>query len=364
MAFEKSLVLVGAGHTHALVLRDLRGALPDGVRLTVIDPRAQAVYSGMLPGCVAGHYTRDALDIDVAALAHSVGAEFVRGAAIAIDPDKRQVILQGGRAVNYDVASLDVGITSKMPQLPGFTDYGVPAKPLPAFVAKWEAYRDSSEPAAIAVIGGGVAGAELTMAMAHALRTSGRAYQIALIDRGSILGGVSRGAQAKIRAGLTSFDVAVHEDTSVVGIAAQGVHLADNIVLPANFVVGAAGATPHGWLADTGLDLAGGYVRVNEALQSSDPRVFAVGDCAHFAPAPLPKAGVYAVRMAPVLRQNLLAKLDGQSLQTYQPQRDFLKLITLGDQRAVAEKFGLSVSGAWAWRLKNRIDQGFMHSFE
>ncbi|MBC6442815.1 MAG: FAD-dependent oxidoreductase [Rhodobacteraceae bacterium] len=363
MASLKSLVLVGAGHTHALVLRDLRGQVPADVCLTVIDPQACAVYSGMLPGCVAGHYSRDQPNIDVAALARGTGAKFVNTAVVALDPGTRQVILKGGDTVPYDVASFDVGITCGMPQLPGFTDHGVPAKPLPAFVASWESFRDSAEPAAIAVIGGGIAGAELAMAMAYGLQARRRACRIALIDRGTIPGGVSHGAARRIRAALDGFGVAVHENTDIARITAKGVELADNILLPANFVAGAAGATPHPWLAETGLNTTGGYITVGTTLQSSDADVFAAGDCAHFAPAPLPKAGVYAVRKAPVLRRNLLSRVRGERLREFRPQSDFLKLITLGGQRAVAEKFGISASGTWAWKMKNRIDRGFMNSF-
>ena len=54
----RDLLLVGGGHTHALVLRRWAMAPQPGVRVTLIDPNAVAAYSGMLPGWVAGHYRR------------------------------------------------------------------------------------------------------------------------------------------------------------------------------------------------------------------------------------------------------------------------------------------------------------------
>uniref|UniRef100_UPI0035197BE7 hypothetical protein n=1 Tax=Nioella sp. TaxID=1912091 RepID=UPI0035197BE7 len=52
----KDIVLVGGGHTHALVLRMWAMAPLPGVRLTLVNPGPTAPYSGMLPGHVAGHY--------------------------------------------------------------------------------------------------------------------------------------------------------------------------------------------------------------------------------------------------------------------------------------------------------------------
>ena len=60
----KDLVLVGGGHTHALVLRMWAMKPLPGVRLTLISPDPTTAYSGMLPGHIAGHYPRKALEID------------------------------------------------------------------------------------------------------------------------------------------------------------------------------------------------------------------------------------------------------------------------------------------------------------
>ncbi|MBN2759427.1 MAG: selenide, water dikinase SelD, partial [Rhodobacteraceae bacterium] len=59
----------------------------------------------------------------------------------------------------------------------------------------------------------------------------------------------------------------------------------------------------------------------------------------------------------------LRARAAGAPLRRYQPQRDYLKLASLGDKRALAEKFGLRGGGAWLWRLKDDIDARFMEKF-
>jgi len=47
---------------------------------------------------------------------------------------------------------------------------------------------------------------------------------------------------------------------------------------------------------------------------------------------PRPKAGVFAVRVGPPLLENIWRYLTRCKLQTYVPQRDFLSLISLGNE--------------------------------
>ena len=110
----QDLVLIGGGHTHALALRKWGMNPLAGVRVTVINPGPTAPYSGMLPGFVAGHYGRDDLDIDLVQLARFAGARVINGKAIAIDRAAREIMVQGRPPIAYDIASLDVGITSEI----------------------------------------------------------------------------------------------------------------------------------------------------------------------------------------------------------------------------------------------------------
>jgi selenide,water dikinase len=90
--------------------------------------------------------------------------------------------------------------------------------------------------------------------------------------------------------------------------------------------------------------------------------VFAAGDVASLDP-PVAKAGVYAVREAPILARNLLAALTGAPLTPYLPQSHFLSLISLGSRRAVASWGRLNFEGPLIWRLKDHIDRKFMRRY-
>ncbi len=80
--------------------------------------------------------------------------------------------------------------------------------------------------------------------------------------------------------------------------------------------------------------------------------IFAVGDCAHLTDAPRPKAGVFAVRQAPVLFDNLRAVLSGGALRAYRPQKDYLKLISTGGKAGNRRLAWVAAAGALAVALE------------
>jgi len=357
------VVLIGGGHSHALVLHALKAAPLSDADITVINPGTTAPYSGMLPGFLAGHYQRADLDIDLSKLTRDVGARLIDDRAVGLDLETKQVLLADGENVPYDVASVDVGITSHMNALPGFAENAIPAKPLADFATRWDGFRASEGSKNVAIIGGGIAGAEIAMAMAYALRNDPSDVSVKLLDRSEILSANSPTARKTVRRELHKNGVDVCEGIDVVAVTASGVLLRDGTEIKSNFVVGAAGATPHPWVKNTGLDLLNGFIKVNPHLLSNVPRVFAVGDCAEMVFDPRPKAGVFAVRQAPVLLNNIRNALSGRELERYDPQSDYLKLVSLGGKRAFGEKGGWGFSGQLVWLLKNKIDRDFMVQF-
>lgn len=365
---SRDLVLIGGGHTHALLLRRWGMAPLAGVRLTLVNPEPMAPYTGMLPGLVAGHYAAADLQIDLVRLARFAGARLVLGRATGIDRARRLITVPGRADLAYDVASIDIGISSDLPDLPGFAAHGHAAKPLGPFAANWDAAVQrfiAGESANIAVLGGGVAGVELALAMAHRLRAVGIAPHVTVVERGTaILAGVGQRAGAALFRHLAAAGISVLVAADAVAVGVESLVLADGRRIASGFTVGAAGAVPQGWLVGTGLALDQGFIAVTPTLQSAnDPLIFAAGDCAHMADNPRPKAGVFAVRQAPVLHHNLRAALSGGVLQRYAPQRGYLKLISTGGKGVVADRSGLQAEGAWLWRWKDRIDRRFMARF-
>ena len=353
----RDIVLVGGGHTHALVLKSWGMTPLPGARLTLINPGPTAPYTGMLPGHVAGHYGRRELDIDLTRLARFAGARLILGKAEALDPVRRVISVSGRPDLPYDIASIDIGITSQLAEIEGFSEHAIAAKPLGHFAEQWRVFREcSGQP--MVLLGGGVAGVELALAMRHA---KGPSDPITVIDTENALMGVSPRARRKLLTELSAANITLRENTEVSKITKETVDLSTGATIPSGFTVGAAGARPYPWLSEIGLAHTNGFLNVNEALQSPTyPEIFAVGDCAHMLASPRPKAGVFAVRQAPILFHNLRAAAQDKPLRPFKPQRSYLKLISLGRASALAEKFALPLSGRPLWWLKDRIDRAFM----
>ncbi|WP_207462372.1 selenide, water dikinase SelD [Azospirillum sp. SYSU D00513] len=365
---ERDLVLIGGGHAHVHVLKSFGMRPVPGVRLTLVARDVETPYSGMLPGFLAGHYRYDDCHIDLRNLARFAGARVLHAEAIGIDRAERRVRLLERPSIRYDLLSLDIGSTPGSGTVPGAADFTTPVKPVDRLAEQWEQLlkrvRTAGRPLDLAVVGGGAAGVELVLAMYHRLRDGPR-QRFALVTRGELLPRFGSRVRAVFRRLLAERGIALHEGTEVVAAEAGRLLCADGSRIDFDEALWTTEASAAPWLRESGLVLdPAGFVAVDASLRSvSDPLVFAAGDVASVLPHPREKAGVFAVRQGPALTANLRRALAGEQPRPFVPQRRFLSIIAMGDQRAVAARGGLHTEGHWVWRWKDRIDRRFMRRF-
>jgi len=370
-ALQKDLVLVGGGHAHALALRMLAMNPVDGLRVTLISPSSHTPYSGMLPGLVAGHYRFEQAHIDLARLCQWAGVRFIAAEVTALDPAARRLTLAGRPALYYDALGIDIGSQPQLDDVPGARAHSVPVKPVSGLWQRWQALagrletQEENTPFRLAVVGGGAGSVELALAMAHALR--GRSIDIDLwCGASEILQGYNGRARGAAMKAMVQHGIEVHLASRVEQVDDASLVLGDGSRHLFDELFWCTGAAAAAWLADSGLATdEAGFLAVSDTLQSvDDPYVFASGDIAVQVNHPRPKAGVYAVRQAPVLAHNLRACLLGRPMKAHRPQQRFLSLVSLGGRRATADRGVFSATGAWVWRWKDRIDRKFMARFE
>lgn len=359
----KRLVLIGAGHAHAQVLKDWITRPVPGIELVVVSPTALAPYSGMVPGWLAGTYRFDEICIDFAALASAAGARLVIDELAAMEPNRRRVQLRSGTSFDYDVLSLNVGSTLSPPAPAQGGARVLSLRPLAGLRKAWDALladpgiTETDTPLQVTAVGGGAAGVEAVLAAVVRLRSlrPSRPINATLLTRGdALLPGMAPAAGRLARAALAATGVTTQLGTSYT----------DSVGCSSDLLLWATGADAHAWQRDCGLAVGPtGFIRVDERLRSiSHRQVHAVGDCAEWAE-PLPKAGVYAVRMGPALSRNLRAALGAGEAVAYRPQHRFLALLATADGSAIASWGRWSLRGRWVWRWKDRIDRGFLRRF-
>jgi selenide,water dikinase len=357
----RDLVLVGGGHAHVHVLASFGKRPMPGVQVTLVARDVRTPYSGMLPGFVAGRYSFDECHIDLAALAARAGANLVHAEAVGLDRSGRLVLLKGKSPLSYDVLSLDVGAAPDLAPIPGATEHAVPVKPIAEFGRRWLAFLEEvREPQRVVVIGGGAGGVELALAIDH----RGAAASVTIATRDEILAGHATSAQKKMRAILVRRGIHLIEKDAARRVEAGGVQLASGERPAADAVFIVTEASAPRWLAETGLTLdPNGFVAVAATLRSSDPAIFAAGDCATVLKHPRPKSGVFAVRQGPPLANNLRRVLSDDAPLPFVPQRQHLAIIGTGDGEALATRGAWSVEGRWVWRWKDRIDRKWMRRY-
>jgi len=373
----RDIVLIGGGHSHVGVLHMFAMQPLPGVRLTVICTDTDTPYSGMLPGYIAGHYSFDEVHIDLRRLASFVGARYYLDEVIGIDRASRRVLCRHRPPVPYDTLSINIGSTPQLAQVAGAGEYALPVKPIRRFNERWLALleRVCQHPGAttIALVGAGAGGVELTLAMQYRLRRElvalGRDPDELHFHLFSADPQILSTHNARVRAAfdrvLAARRVMVHRGAMVTQVSAGRLQTDSGEVLAADEIIWVTQAGGAAWLGDTGLALdEKGFVRVRDTLQTeTDPVIFAAGDCAAMIDYPLEKAGVFAVRMARPLAENLRRTLLGWSLIHYRPQQRWLALISTGDRHAIASRGRFYARGDLVWRWKDWIDRRFMRNF-
>jgi len=359
----KHLVLVGGGHAHLQVLRAFAEAPVAAARVTLVSPHPEFVYSGMLPGLVAGHYAQPDCTIALAPRARAAQAEFMAASATALDPAARQLALSDGRTLAYDALSLDTGGVMDRDAIPGAREHALFVRPIEHFARLVDDLFARGRPQHVVTVGGGAAGVELALALQHRLAGEAR---VSLVTGGPPpLAAYSEAVQARARDvlrrhGVTVFEHAcAHVGTERVVLASQGGRLA------CDAAVVAIGSIAPAWVRESGLALdAQGFVATSPTLQSmSHPDVFAAGDVASRPDAPHARSGVYALHAGPALALNLRRFIGGGALEPHQPQGRSLNIISCGRRYAIASWNGWSAQGRWVWWWKDRIDRSFIRSF-
>lgn len=369
-----TIALLGAGHTHAHILR-MWGMKPiSDTRLVCISDAGQATYSGMLPGTLAGLYPPEAMQIDLVRLCRSVGSLLLRDEVIGLDAEQQALLFKERPPLHFDVLSIGIGSIPDRSMLSGDDDGVLAIKPMQTFLARFgDAVSGSSkmDPAKlrVVIVGGGVAGVEIALALPGWFQTHHQemSFEIVLLDGNAQLArGVTPAAARIAQRELTRRAVQVELGDPVKSLGDHQAVLASGRTIDFDLGILATAATPPSLLEKLNLPLdERGFLQTSATLQStSNQPIFAVGDTGTMVGSRCPKAGVYAVRQGPFLWENIHRLLDGEQLVEYRPQKNFLKLLSLGDQRAIASYRGLGFKGRWCWKWKDEIDRRFMQKYQ
>jgi len=364
----KDLVLIGGGHSHAIMLRMWAMKPLAGVRVTLITEASDTPYSGMLPGHIAGFYTREECHINLRSLAQFAQAQLYIDKVVGLDLVNKQILCAHRPPVAFDVLSIDIGSTPSCVNVPGAQKYAIASKPVTKLLTQWQQIVESIEkPLSLGIVGGGAGGVELALAMQGNLQNRQNQVEIHLFHKeAEIMPHYGGGVRRRLQKVLTQKGINLHLQETVIEVQPNKISCLSGLKIECDRIFWVTQASAPSWIKKCGLATdSQGFMEVNDYLQSvSHPYIFAAGDIATMVNYLRPKAGVFAVRQGKPLFNNLQKTLLAQRLQPYKPQKQYLSLIGMGDGKAIASwgNFGVGASRL-LWKWKDKIDRQFMDRF-
>ncbi|MFT7688186.1 MAG: selenide,water dikinase, partial [Candidatus Azotimanducaceae bacterium] len=302
----RELVLIGGGHSHVLVLKMLGMNPIPGLKVTLISPDVLTPYSGMLPGVVAGHYQAEEIHIDLSPLCRFANVRFIQSKVIGIDTDNNTLLCKNWPDIEFDVLSIDIGISPSLDNIEGASSEGLPVKPIGQFLTRWTRFLDKAKKEGvdnIGVVGAGAGGVELALAINHRLQKyldiPPTVHLFTADDK--VLSNYSERVRHTVLKSLTAAGIKLQANCRVQEVRGNKLSTSsgEEFILDEIFWVTAAAS--QNWLQKTDLPLnEKGFIQISETLQVQGfDHIFASGDIANMVESPRPKAGVYAVRQGP-----------------------------------------------------------------
>lgn len=366
---QKHLVLVGGGHAHMVTLKNLHTFIEKGHKVTVIGPSKYHYYSGMGPGMLGKTYTPDEIRFAIEHVVTRQGGNFILDKVVKIDPAGKTAFLQSGDPIAYDVLSFNAGSFVPWDQVTGEQTDIFSVKPIETLLMAQERISEliSRKKISVGIVGGGPSSLEIAGNIWQLARDHGKYMPAITIFAGSRL--MSRFPE-KIRGMAYKYlrerGTAIIEHDYSKEVQTGRITLESGLVHEADIIFLAIGVKPSTIFKESGLPIGpDGGLLVNKYLQCPEyPEIFGGGDCIYFQEQPLDKVGVYAVRQNPILYHNLMASLEGDELQAFDPGGSYLLIFNAGGGKGILGKNSLIFDGRLAFWIKDYIDRKFMKKFQ
>jgi nitrite reductase (NADH) large subunit len=277
---SEPLVVVGNGMAATRFVDELMQRALGRYSVIVIGAEPRLSYNRvLLSSLLAGEVSESAIELKPRGWWNRYGVTTLNGQAVAsIDRRGRVVTLADGQCFTFSKLVLATGSHPVRLPKPGMDLQNVLTFRDLADVSAMRALMRQG--ARAAVIGGGLLGIEAAYGLAKAgvkvalVHLMDRLMERQLDERAALL--LKRAIEAE------GIEVLLGADTKrVLGEdRATGLELSDARVVPADFVVCAVDIRPNAELArEAGLAVNGGIL-VDDGLTTSDPNVFALGECA------------------------------------------------------------------------------------
>jgi NAD(P)H-nitrite reductase large subunit/ferredoxin len=274
------VVIVGAGVAGVTAAEELRRTLDD-TELTLICDEPYPFYNRMaITRLVSESVSIESLYLNPRDWAESRRVDYRRGVAVtAIDRANSAVSLEDGQEIQYDRVVIATGARPFVPAIDGLEADGCCVLRTIDDAVQIQQYIRRTRGRTAVIVGGGLLGLEAAYYLAQL------DVRIYVLDRGPwpLSRQLDEHSGALLWEMLEDLGIEVLARTqarSVLGNGrVTGVELLEGGSIDAELCLIATGIVPNDELAQAaGLEVAGG-ITVDDGMHTSDPQIFAVGDC-------------------------------------------------------------------------------------
>ena len=378
---KSNLVILGGGFAGTTLARRLERRRPEDWQLILLSQENCITYNPLLAEVVGasmlpGHAVAPIRQI----VKHT---RFFMATVTDIDLDRRELHYQAEEAgvLHYDQLVLACGTAVNVNALPGMAEHALPLRTVGdalflrnRLLVRMEQAEMQDDPerrrwlTTFIVVGGGLSGVEVAGELSDFVRAGRRYYpRIGAQDcRVIVLHGMDR-ILPELHAGLA--DLALTKmrkrgidfrlNTRVARADDRGVELRSGEKIDGGTVICTVGTAPTELVARPALPKQRGRIETAPDMSvPGHPEVWALGDCAAVVNADdgrlSPPTAQFAVRQAEQLAENLLRSLRGEPARPFS-YRSRGQFSTIGHQQAVAEVFGVRLSGLIPWILRRGV---------
>ena len=277
----------------------------------------------------------------------------------------------------YDHVVIACGAESNLGIIPGMTEHAFGFKVMrdatdlrQHIVRQMEKAEVSSDPdlrrwhLSFVVVGAGFSGVELAGEINELVRSSTRFYRnfrkqdviVTLVhSQDHILPEVARTLGEFARKKMEKSGIAIRLNTRAVAATHQGIELSNGQMLEGATVVCTIGTTISPLVQHLDVPKERGRIRTTPEMRIEGQRnAWAIGDCAFIINAsdnqPSATTGQFAERQGRQAALNLVRIVKGEATQPFRF-KALGQLCSIGGYQAVAEMFGMRISGFLAWLL-------------
>lgn len=397
MADKKKVIVIGGGFGGIFAAKSLEKLGRGLVDVELINNNNYFVFQPLLPEVASSNLNASDAVVPLRQLLTRVQVRQAR--VMGIDFERKIVIvIQGARMtpveLPYDELVIALGTGVDLDRIPGMADHALTMKDLTdAHVLRTHAIgcletADVTTDRVVkdqlltfVVVGAGFSGvetaAELNELISRALRyyhnikrEDVRMYLVEFAQR--ILPTFPAELAEYATENLRANGIEVLTGIGTKSATSTGVELTDGRIINTSTVVATIGNGPHPLVQALGLDMHWGRIRTDRYMQvPGQDHVWALGDAALIPLNDDPQedpadyatqTAQFAVREGAQLAANLVAKLKGQDMKPF-AYKSKGSLASLGMSKAVADVYGVKMSGILAWLLWRSFYLSFLPGF-